>query len=150
MYNAIELDGDLTGQVLLYGKGAGSEPTTSAVLSDIIEIAAELAEGRLLRAKADFRTATTVRPMEDIEVRYYLRIRVADQAGVLGDIARVLGNAGISIASVIQKETDEAAQSTEIVIMTHIASESALRSASGELARLDVVREIGSILRVEE
>ncbi len=150
VYNAIELDGDLTGQVLLYGKGAGSEPTTSAVLSDIIEIAAELAEGRLLRAKADFRTATTVRPMEDIEVRYYLRIRVADQAGVLGDIARVLGNAGISIASVIQKETDEAAQSTEIVIMTHIASESALRSASGELARLDVVREIGSILRVEE
>ena len=150
VYNAIELDGDLTGPVLLYGKGAGSEPTTSAVLSDIIEIAAELVEGRLLRAKADFQTATIVRPMEDIEVRYYLRIRVADQAGVLGDIARVLGNAGISIASVIQKETDEAAQSAEIVIMTHIALESALRLASGELAKLDVVREIGSILRVEE
>ena len=150
VYNAIQLDGDLTGQVLLYGRGAGSEATTSAVLSDVVEIATDLAEGRPPNAAPALRPAAQVRPMEDLEVRYYLRVRVADRAGVLGHIARVLGDWNISIASVIQKETDEAAQSAEIVIMTHIARESAVRSASDELRRLDVVREIGSIVRVEE
>ena len=150
VYNAIQLDGDLTGQVLLYGRGAGSEPTTSAVLSDVIEIATDLAQGRPFPMTPPFLPAAEVRPMEELEVRYYLRVRVADRVGVLGHIARVLGDWNISIASVIQKETDEAAQSAEIVIMTHIARESAVRSASGELRKLDVVREIGSIIRVEE
>ena len=69
---------------------------------------------------------------------------------MLGHIARVLGESAISIASVIQKETDEAAQSAEIVIMTHIARESAVREASTALDSLEIVREIGSIIRVEE
>ncbi len=150
VYNAIQLDGDLTGQVLLYGRGAGSEPTTSAVLSDVIEVATDLAEHRAPSAIPAFRRVAAVRSMEELEVRYYLRVRVADRAGVLGHIARVLGDWDISIASVIQKETDEAARSAEIVIMTHIARESAIRSASDELRALDVVREIGSIVRVEE
>ena len=150
VYNAIQLDGDLTGQVLLYGRGAGSEPTTSAVLSDIIEAAGDLAAGRSAPRAPDFQTPALVRPITDLQVRYYLRMRVADQPGVLGHIAQVLGESDISIASVIQKETDEAAQSAEIVIMTHIALESAIREASNALAELEVVREIGSIVRVEE
>ena len=75
---------------------------------------------------------------------------VADQPGVLAAIAHILGEASISIASVIQQEVDETAGSAEIVITTHRSRESALRAATGELTSLDVVREIGSIIRVEE
>jgi homoserine dehydrogenase len=150
VHNAVQLDGDLTGQVLLYGRGAGSGPTTSAVLSDIVEIATRLAEGRTPQSSRGVQIPTSFRPMADLEVRYYLRVRVADRPGVLGHIARVLGESAISIASVIQKETDEAAQSAEIVIMTHIARESAVREASTALDSLEIVREIGSIIRVEE
>ena len=91
-----------------------------------------------------------MRPIDELDFRYYLRMTVADQPGVLAAIARILGDASISIASVIQQEVDETAGSAEIVITTHRARESALRSATGTLTSLDVVREIGSIIRVEE
>ena len=91
-----------------------------------------------------------MRPIDELDFRYYLRMTVADQPGVLAAIARILGDASISIASVIQQEVDETAGSAEIVITTHRARESALRNATGTLTALDVVREIGSIIRVEE
>lgn len=150
VHNAIELSGDLIGQLLLYGEGAGASPTASAVLSDVLEISRDLVSGRPVSQQMHTRSDRSVRPMDDLEVRYYIRTSVTDRPGVMAQITRVLGEAEISIASVIQKETDEAAQVAEIVIMTHRAREAAVQQASRALVELDAVKEIGSIVRVEE
>jgi homoserine dehydrogenase len=150
VYNAIQVDGDLIGQLLLYGQGAGSAATTSAVLSDVLEIAQDIALDRPPGTGAAALKARRVQPMDDLEVRYYIRMTVVDRPGVMAQVARVLGEAQISIASIIQKETDEEAQMAELVIMTHLAREAAVRQASAALTALEVVREIGSIVRVEE
>jgi homoserine dehydrogenase len=94
-------------------------------------------------------TGTVIKPMSDIDSRYYLRLNVADRPGVLAQIARVLGDNNISIASCIQKETDNAAQTAEIVIMTHMAREKAMQKALAELKGLAVMKEIGNFVRVE-
>ena len=88
--------------------------------------------------------------MSEIETRFYIRMNIADSAGVLAQIARVLGDNDISIASAIQKESDELSQTAEIVIMTHPAREKAVQQALGELERLDAVKEINNSIRVEE
>jgi homoserine dehydrogenase len=85
----------------------------------------------------------------ELTTRYYLRVEVADQPGVLAQIARSFGDHRVSIASVIQKETDEAAQTAELVVMTHLAREEDVQSTMREVADLPVVRRIGSLLRVE-
>jgi homoserine dehydrogenase len=87
--------------------------------------------------------------MAEIETRYYLRMNIADRPGVLAQISKVLGDHLISIASVIQKEADIAAQTAEIVIMTHPAQEKAVQQAIGKLAQLKVVKEINNLIRVE-
>ena len=90
-----------------------------------------------------------VKPMAQIQTRYYLRIAVADRPGVLAQIAKALGDHLISISSVIQKEVDEDAQTAEIVIMTHLAQEAAVQKALREVGGLPVVKEIGNFIRVE-
>jgi homoserine dehydrogenase len=87
--------------------------------------------------------------MGDIETRYYMRMSVADKAGVLAQISRILGDHAISISSVIQKETDPSTQIAEIVIMTHPAKEQAVQQALKEAERLAVVKEITNFVRVE-
>ena len=150
VYNAVQFDSDSAGELLLYGRGAGSGPTTSAVLSDLIEVARGLTGHGGPQQRQTPGAANRVRPIDELDFRYYLRMTVTDQPGVLAAIARILGDASISIASVIQQEVDETARSAEIVITTHRSRESALRDATGRLTALDVVREIGSIIRVEE
>ena len=88
--------------------------------------------------------------MSDLETKYYLRLNVDDRPGVFAQIAKLLGDLDISIASVIQKETDEAAQRAEIVLMTHRAREASMTNALGLLSDLDVVNEVGNLVRVEE
>ena len=150
VYNAVQFDSDSAGELLLYGRGAGSGPTTSAVLSDLIEVARGLTGRGGPQSRQTPSTGSRVRPIDELDFRYYLRLTVSDQPGVLAAIARILGDSSISIASVIQQEVDETAGSAEIVITTHRARESALRDATSKLTALDVVREIGSIIRVEE
>ena len=150
VYNAVQFNSDSAGELLLYGRGAGSGPTTSAVLSDLIDVARGLQDVGGPQPRLSAGTAARVRPIDELDFRYYLRMTVADQPGVLAAIARVLGDASISIASVIQQEVDESAGSAEIVITTHRARESGLSDATGKLTELDVVREIGSIIRVED
>jgi len=87
--------------------------------------------------------------MSDIETRYYLRLNVADRPGVLAQIARVLGDHRISISSAIQKLADPAAETAELVIITHTAQEKAMQSALSELACLTVVKEVSNFIRVE-
>ena len=148
--NAIEVDTDLAGRVLFHGAGAGAMPTTSAVVADIVDIARNLAGNVVPPSPVNLDESIAVRPMLDLDTKYYLRLNVADRPGVFARIATVLGDQNISIASVIQKEADESAQRAEIVLMTHRARESALQEALRALDSLDVVNEIGNVVRVEE
>lgn len=149
VYNAVEVEGDLTGQVMFYGRGAGAAPTTSAVVADLIELARLIASGAKVRQPDAPQRPLTVLPMDEVRTRYYLRMTIADHPGVLAQIAGELGEAGISIASVVQKEVDEEARTAEIVIMTHLAQERAMHSALARMATLDSVPEVGSTIRVE-
>ncbi len=148
--NAIEVDTDLAGRVLFHGAGAGAMPTTSAVVADIVDIARNVAGNVVPPPPVNLDENVDVRPMLELETKYYLRLNVADRPGVFAKIATVLGDQNISIASVIQKETDESEQRAEIVLMTHQAKESALQQALRALDGLDVVNEIGNVVRVEE
>ncbi len=149
VYNAIHVEGDLVGKVIFYGEGAGSRATSSAVVSDIIKIAQDINRGVSSVPKLPFASGRTVKPMAEIETRYYMRMGVADQAGVLAQISKILGDHAISISSVIQKETDPSTKIAEIVIMTHPAKEQAVQQALKETGRLAVVKEISNFVRVE-
>ena len=116
-YNAIEVDGSAVGTQVFYGKGAGQMPTASAVVSDMVELAERKRTGAgsavgdmVLGAEA-----TCIADVQDVEIRYYVRLLARDQPGVLEQIAHVFAHAGISIASLIQKERDlqGAAQGTQ-------------------------------------
>jgi homoserine dehydrogenase len=149
VYNAIHVEGDLVGKVIFYGEGAGPRATSSAVVSDIIKIAQNINRGATDIPRLPFASGRTVKPMAEIETRYYMRMSVADQAGVLAQISKILGDHAISISSVIQKETDPSTQIAEIVIMTHPAKEQAVQQALKKMERLAVVKEITNFVRVE-
>ncbi len=147
--NAVQVEGDLLGRTWFEGLGAGSLPTASAVVADLLD-AAHSAVSRV-RERLAWRDEMSLRvvPMGELRTRYYLRMTVTDRPGVLAQIARVLGDAEISIASVLQKEAYQRPQTAEIVIMTHEAREESMQRALGELGGLSVVAEIGTFLRVE-
>jgi len=147
--NAVQVEGDLVGRVLFQGQGAGSLPTSSAVVADVMEAARRIVRGPAERPSPPPRQMASIRPMSDLRTRYYVRMVVVDTPGVLASIARILGDNQISIGSVIQKEADPQAQTAEIVIMTHEAQEEAVQQALREMERLPVVAEIGNFLRVE-
>jgi len=149
VFNAIQVDGDLIGRLLFYGKGAGDLPTTSAVVADLIDLSQSITRGRSSQFQMTLDASKSLKPFSEIETRYYLRMSVADRPGVLAQIAKVLGDHSISIASVIQKEADVSAQTAEIVIMTHPSRELAIQKALQEMERLAVVKEIGNFIRVE-
>ena len=149
VYNAVLVEGDLVGKVLFFGEGAGALPTSSAVIADTIEAAQDVMLGGEGRVRWKLSSDKTIKPMAEIETRYYLRVTVADRAGVLAQISKVLGDDQISISSVIQKEADSVAQTAELVIMTHPAREEAMQKALKELSHLSVVKEISNFVRVE-
>ncbi|HJX03272.1 MAG TPA: homoserine dehydrogenase [Dehalococcoidia bacterium] len=150
VYNAIDIEGDLVGKIILYGQGAGSSPTSSAVVADVIKIAQDMRRGIVSLPKFSAGNRYQIRPMPEIETRFYIRISILDQYGVLAQISRVLGDNFISIASVIQKETDLSNKTAEIVIMTHPAKEAAVQKALRELKNLKVVKEVSNIIRVKD
>jgi homoserine dehydrogenase len=149
VYNAILVEGDLVGQVIFYGQGAGPRATSSAVVSDIIKIAKDINNGKSNTPRLPFASGRKVMPMAKINTRYYMRMSTADQPGVLAQISKILGDNAISISSVIQKETDASTRVAEIVIMTHQAEEQAVQKALKETKRLGVVKEISNFVRVE-
>jgi len=147
--NAVQVEGDLIGRVLFQGAGAGSLPTTSAVMADVLDAARSIVLGGKpspWRYTADMPAV----PITGLVSRHYLRLEVADQPGVLAVIARSFGDNGVSIASVIQKETDDAAQSAELVIMTHAARESAVQASIDQIANVPEVIQVGSVIRAED
>ena len=150
VYNAILVEGDLVGKVLFFGEGAGALPSSSAIVADIVSAAQDIACGVGSRVRWKLQPGKVIKPMSDLETRYYLRMNVADRPGVLAQISKVLGDHLIGISSVIQKMTDSVARAAEIVIMTHPAKEAAMQQALEEVTRLPVVKEISNFIRVEE
>jgi homoserine dehydrogenase len=149
VYNAILVEGDLVGNVLFYGQGAGPLPTSSAVIADIVSTAQDIVINAGNRIKWQS-MPRTIKPMAEVVTRYYVRMSIGDQAGVLTQITKVLGDNQISISACIQKEADSSTQSAEIVIMTHPSNEAAMQKALKEMGKLSVVREISNFIRVED
>lgn len=147
--NAVQVEGDLTGRVLFQGAGAGALPTTSAIMADVLDAARSIVQGGR-PSPWRYTSDVPVKPMAELVSRYYIRVEVADRPGVLAGIGRAFGDNNVSIASVIQKETDEEAQTAEIVIMTHAAVEAAVQASIRQLESLEVVRQVGNFLRVED
>ncbi|MSQ41658.1 MAG: homoserine dehydrogenase [Dehalococcoidia bacterium] len=145
--NAVQVEGDLVGRVLFEGPGAGPKPTASAVLADVLDVARDVVAGRGPLEAIRYRKAV-VRPPSEQESRYYMRVTVADRAGVLAKIAGALGDNDISIASVVQFEVDEDARTAELVITTHKARGGRLDAALATIRELDEVVEIGSVLQM--
>lgn len=150
VYNAVELEGDLLGWAMFHGPGAGSAPTASAVVGDILAIAAAIADGIPAPRAPSFDRNLAIQPMDELETKYYLRLRVQDRPGVMAKITQVLGDLGVSLASVIQKEVDAGVSMAEIVITTHVAREAAVQEAVRKLGALEQVHEVANLVRVED
>ena len=155
VYNAVEVDGSLCGQVLFHGMGAGREPTTSAVVGDLIEVVRKMDSQSRSSVSQEWAgpgngAALTVRPIGDLQARYYIRLDVADNPGVLAQIAQVLGDGEIIIAAVLLWDTDAEAGSAEIVITTHPAKEAFMQNALQIMAGLSQVRRVSNVIRIEE
>jgi homoserine dehydrogenase len=151
-YNAIFVHGDAAGDVMFYGKGAGQLAAASAVVSDVVYLARQVAGGTgglaYVASISDRRLKNI--PFKDISCRHYLRFSTADKPGVLARIAGELGRHHVSIASVYQKEGSGAQSGVPIVVVTHRAPEGAVREALRAIDRLPVVRRKSVHLRIED
>ncbi len=155
--NAVELNGDLLGPLWLQGRGAGAGPTASAVMGDVLRIAkGMLANGgndkSAISGLGGKNTANgpSIVDMDDLQVRYYVRLAAIDRFGVLAKIANVFGEAHISIASVLQFDADDERGLADLVIMTHPAREANMQEAAARLRQLDVVASLENLFRVED
>ncbi|MBD5800870.1 Homoserine dehydrogenase [Azoarcus sp. Aa7] len=152
--NAVVVHGDAVGATLYYGKGAGAEPTASAVIADLVDVT------RLHTADPEHRVPhlafqpdqvrdLKVLPIEEVITSYYLRMRVEDKPGVLADITRILADSGISIEAMIQKEAPEGSSQTDIIMLTHETVEKNANAAIAKIEALPVVQGRITRLRME-
>jgi homoserine dehydrogenase len=144
--NAVEVEGDLVGPLWFQGPGAGAEPTASAVVGDILKITES--SGINSHRSGTF-ASFNIRPMNDHVCQYYMRLTASDQPGVLANVARVLGNADISISAVLQKDTDIEKTQADLVIMTHPAREANMQTAVSLIRKLETVIQLDNLIRVE-
>ncbi|GAW93246.1 homoserine dehydrogenase [Calderihabitans maritimus] len=147
VFNAVFVRGDAVGEAMFYGRGAGELPTASAVVGDIIEVARDLNLGVTGRIACTCFTQKRIKPIGEVETKFYLRLKVKDQPGVLAGIASVFGNMDVSLASVIQKRREE--DWAEIVLITHQVQEKNLRDALTIIRNLSTVDSVGNVIRVE-
>ncbi|MTV37905.1 homoserine dehydrogenase [Duganella radicis] len=149
--NAVLVQGDAVGATLYYGKGAGAEPTASAVIADLVDIT------RLATADAEHRvphlafqpnelTDIEILPMSEVTTSYYLRMNVSDQPGVLADLTRILADAGISIDAMLQKEPADGETRTDIIFLTHQTQEKQVTAAIAKMEGLSTV--CGSVTKI--
>ena len=152
VFNAVVFEGDMVGQSMLYGRGAGGDPTAGTVLADMADVARNLVFGsvrRVMPAMSDDPEPIAYRAISDVSSRYYLRAAVLDHPGVLARITKILGDQGISIASVMQIESSVASH-VPVVIVTHTAREGDMNEALREIDALDVVGAATVRLRIED
>ncbi len=151
--NAVVVQGDAVGTTLYYGKGAGSEPTASAVIADLVDIT------RLHTADPDHRVPhlafqpgelhdTRILPIDEVVTAYYLRLQVADQAGVLARITGILAERNISIDALLQRESAEGEAQTDVIILTHDTVEGRMNEAIAQMQALPTV--LAPIVRIRK
>ncbi|MEK6549196.1 MAG: ACT domain-containing protein, partial [Nitrospirota bacterium] len=153
VYNAIQVTGDAVGDIMLYGRGAGSLPTASAVVSDVIDMARNILTGSVGRVpscafQADQRRPLRIRPIDEVGCLYYLRFMVLDKPGVLSQLSGVLGKHAISISSVLQRGRKDG-QTVPVVMTTHLAVERNMQAALREIAALPFVSGQTTLVRIE-
>ena len=157
--NAVMVQGDAVGTTLYYGKGAGSEPTASAVIADLVDItrlhtADPLNRVPHLAFQPDSMSAAQILPMTDVVTSYYLRLRVADEAGVLAKLTGLLAEANISIDAVLQREADQVSQAgenqTDVIILTHETREGKMNEVLAQMQALPTVMAPITKIRKEE
>ncbi|ESJ20187.1 MULTISPECIES: homoserine dehydrogenase [Cupriavidus] len=153
--NAVLVQGDAVGATLYYGKGAGAEPTASAVIADLVDVTrlhTADPEHRVphLAFQPDELSSVPVLPIEEVTSSYYLRMRVSDQTGVLADITRILADSGISIDAMLQKESREGEPQTDIIMLSHLAREKQVNAAIAKIEALPTVLSGVTRLRMEE
>jgi homoserine dehydrogenase len=151
-FNAVLLRGSAVGDILLYGKGAGEMPTASAVVSDLVDVARNIAGGTPRRLSMDYYDESRPLPFKGIAElvsRYYLRFSVLDVPGVLAAIASVFARHSISIASVVQREVAEG-KSVPLIFVTHDAVEANLRAALAEIEKENFIRAETQVIRIED
>jgi homoserine dehydrogenase len=144
-YNAVFVEGPNVGELMFYGRGAGGEPTATAVVGDLVSVARNLLAGARGVGCTCFHERT-IRPIEEMTGQYYILLRVEDRPGVLAEIASVFGESDVSIKSVWQEGSGEDAQ---LVFITHRAREGPFQVAVAALRGLPAVVEVRSVLRVE-
>jgi homoserine dehydrogenase len=146
--NAVFVEGDLVGQVLLSGQGAGGRPTASAVVGDVIDLARSIRRGVQSRPSFNFDDRIGVVPIGEVRTRAYYRIRAEDRPGVVAAVGQVFAEEGVSISSFIQKDAWSHDQTAELVVTTHPSLDASLQRARERMAGLDAVRSVSSFLRV--
>ena len=142
-FNAVFIEGDAVGELMLYGRGAGGMPSASAVLGDLIDAAHNLRAGSVGRTPTLH--PVRLRPIDDLSSAYYLDLEVVDRPGVLSAVAGVMGTHDVSIRSMEQEGSGSGAR---IVFITHEARERDVQACLAELRSLDVVQRVGTLLRV--
>ena len=152
--NAVQVFGDAVGTTLYYGKGAGSEPTASAVIADLVDVTRLLTadpQNRVphLAFQSDAVQDIPVLPIGEVTTSYYLRLRVADQAGVLAEITKILASHSVSIDALLQKEANEGESQTDLVILTHETKEKNMLAAIQEIQGLKTVAGEVTKIRLE-
>jgi homoserine dehydrogenase len=143
-FNAVFIEGEHAGEMMLYGQGAGGRAAASAVLGDLIVAARHLRHGFSTPA-ASRRVSVDIVPVEDLSSAFYLSMDVFDRPGVLASVAKAMGEHGVSIRWMEQKGLGDEAR---LIFLTHIAREGAMAATVAELSRLDVVDRVGAVLRV--
>ena len=150
VFNAVLVRGDVVGDTLFYGRGAGQDATASAVLSDLADAALDLKFGtkRRIPPFVPHEREGAVLPIDEVVSRYYVRLGVVDRPGVMARVTAILGQARIGISSVIQPEGHEG-KIVPLILMLHDAPNAAVRKALARIARLQVVKEKPALIRVE-
>jgi homoserine dehydrogenase len=149
--NAVLVKGDAVGPTLYYGAGAGAEPTASAVVADLVDVVRTLTtdpENRVphLAFQPDALSDLPILPVEEVETAYYLRLDAADRPGVLADVARILGDRGISIEAVVQKEPPPGVDHVPLILLTHRVREGEMNRAIHRIEHLDSIA--GKVVRI--
>ncbi len=152
--NAVLVKGDAVGATLYYGRGAGSEPTASSVVADLVDVTRMLTadpENRVphLAFQPDALSSEPILPMSEVRTAYYLRMRAVDKPGVLADITRILADQEISIDAMIQKEPDEGQEQVDIIILTHVTVEKNINQAIAKIEGLSTIPGKVTRLRLE-
>ncbi|HVM61943.1 MAG TPA: homoserine dehydrogenase [Verrucomicrobiae bacterium] len=157
VFNGVVVRGDVVGDTMFYGRGAGADATASAVISDLADAALNLKFGSKQRVPSfvSHRLNARVRTIDDVESRYYLRLSVADRSGVIAKVSKVLADSDISISSVLQREAPESKPGqppcghVPLIFMLHTAKDRAVRDAVASIDQLEVVKDKTVVIRVE-